>query len=216
MGNLEEVINVHQSFKDGVESAAKSKPRDQKIGKIFLEHGIKIKNAQYKYWANHPKAVCILEKHRESLDAFMENLGAAKPGLITLTTALSKPFRHLEKYSGICQELEQHLEDDHPDRGDTQRSIGYYKNVASDCAKIRRQKELELEVLTGTIRGWEGEDLSSFGDILYMGSVAIEPDHKDRHFVLFHSYLLILSVSTRMSAFIYEVRLRNEKLGNTK
>jgi hypothetical protein len=39
-------------------------------------------------------------------------------------------LRHLEKYAGAAQELEQHLEDDHPDRGDTQRSVGFYKNVA--------------------------------------------------------------------------------------
>ena len=45
-------------------------------------------------------------------------------------TYLSKPFRHLEKYPAATQEIEQHLEDDHPDRGDTQRSIGFYKSVA--------------------------------------------------------------------------------------
>jgi Rho guanine nucleotide exchange factor 7 len=49
---------------------------------------------------------------------------------MTLTTALSKPFRHLEKYPGVAQEIEKHLEDDHPDRGDTQRSIGFFKSVA--------------------------------------------------------------------------------------
>jgi hypothetical protein len=47
-----------------------------------------------------------------------------------LTTLLSRPLRHLEKYAGNAQELEQHLEDDHPDRGDTQRSVSFYKNVA--------------------------------------------------------------------------------------
>ena len=47
-----------------------------------------------------------------------------------LMTYLSKPFRHLEKYPAATQEIEQHLEDDHPDRGDTQRSIGFYKSVA--------------------------------------------------------------------------------------
>ena len=56
--------------------------------------------------------------------------GASKPGLMVLTTCLSRPLRHLEKYAGTAQELEQHLEDDHPDRGDTQRSVGFYKNVA--------------------------------------------------------------------------------------
>lgn len=59
--------------------------------------------------------------------------GANKPGLMVLTTSLSRPLRHLEKYAGAAQELEQHLEDDHPDRGDTQRSVAFYKNVAVSC-----------------------------------------------------------------------------------
>ena len=37
---------------------------------------------------------------------------------------LSKPFRQLEKYASVSLELEQHMEDDHTDRGDCQRSIG--------------------------------------------------------------------------------------------
>lgn len=49
---------------------------------------------------------------------------------MVLTMGLSKPFRHLEKYPGVAQELEQHMEDDHPDRGDTQRSIAFFKSVA--------------------------------------------------------------------------------------
>lgn len=62
-----------------------------------------------------------------------------------------------------------------------------------------------MEVLTGGVRGWEGEDLCTLGEIVHMGSVAVGADHRDRYFVLFPSTLLILSVSQRMSAFIYEV-----------
>lgn len=38
-----------------------------------------------------------------------------------------------------------------------------------------------------------------------MGGVALGDTHADRYFVLFPSTLLILSVSRRMSAFVYEV-----------
>lgn len=79
----------------------------------------------------------------------------------------------------------------------------------SECAKLRRQKELELEVLTGTIRDWEGDPIAALGDIVHMGSVAAGPEHKDRYFVLFQQHLLMLSVSSRMSAFIYEVSVIN-------
>lgn len=47
------------------------------------------------------------------------------------------------------------------------------------------------------------------GDIIHMGSVAVGPDHRDRYFVLFPQTLVILSVSQRMSAFIYEVNIFN-------
>ncbi len=69
---------------------------------------------------------------------------------------------------------------------------------------------MELEVLTGTIRGWEGDDLGSLGDILHMGTAVIMGNEvKDRHLVLFPFNLLMLSVSSRMSGFIYEVRLNS-------
>lgn len=42
-----------------------------------------------------------------------------------------------------------------------------------------------------------------------MGSVAVGSDHRDRYFVLFPQTLLILSVSQRMSAFIYEVSFKD-------
>ena len=84
---------------------------------------------------------------------------------------LSRPFKQLERLAGAIQEVEQHQEDDHVDKGDTQRSIGYYKEVAAEAARARRQRELELEVLTGTVRGWEGEAMDQLGEIARMGSV---------------------------------------------
>jgi len=207
VGNLDEVIEVHNTLHVALKEETSTNPL-QRVGKVLLNNGALVKAAHLTYWANHPKAVCVFEKYREALDSFMEGLGAAKPGLMILTTGLSRPFRHLERYAGLMQEVEQHLPDDHPDRGDTQRSISFYKNVASECAKLRRQKELELEVLSGSIRGWEGDqEVSAHGDILHMGSVAVGPEHKDRYLVLFHDVLLILSVSSRMSAFIYEGKL---------
>lgn len=83
----------------------------------------------------------------------------------------------------------------------------YFCHKKAECAKLRRQKELELEVLTGTIRDWEGESIHNLGDIVHMGSVAVGKEHKDRYFVLFPEYLVLLSVSARMSAFIYQVCL---------
>ena len=46
----------------------------------------------------------------EELDKFMESQGASVPGILTLTTSLSKPFMRLDKYPTLLQELERHVE----------------------------------------------------------------------------------------------------------
>ena len=38
------------------------------------------------------------------------------------------------------------------------------QDTASEAARARREKELELEVLTGTVRGWEGESIDQVGN----------------------------------------------------
>lgn len=201
MCNFVEVVEMHEEFLQNLEDS------NDRVGKVFLTKAPTMKKIHQCYCAAHPRAIVIVDKYRDELNAFMEKQGAAKPGLLVLTTGLSKPFRRLDKYSAILQELERHMESCHQDRGDTQRSIAVYKDIASSCSATRRQKELELQILTGPIRGWQGQELSTLGEIFHMGSVAVGPEHKDRYFVLFPQTLLILSVSQRMSAFKYEGKL---------
>ena len=76
---------------------------------------------------------------------------------------------------------------------------------------MRRQKEQELEVLCGAVRFWEGEDPHRLGELLYMGPVKIillntpNAEVRDRHVVLFSQCIVLLSVSQRLSAFVFEV-----------
>ncbi|XP_018329262.1 rho guanine nucleotide exchange factor 7 isoform X7 [Agrilus planipennis] len=206
-GNLLEVLDTHQQLLHLLEEEESKTSEEQRVGRLFLTWAPKMKSVHQGYCSLHPKAAFILDKYKDELTTYMESCGATTPGVLVLTVGLSKPFRRLEKYSGMLQELERHLEESHPDRGDTQRSVSVYKEIATSCAAIRRQKELELQVLTGPVRGWEGQSLSTLGEIIYMGSVAVGPQHHDRYLVLFPSTLLILSVSPRLSAFIYEGKL---------
>uniref|UniRef100_A0A182NE90 DH domain-containing protein n=1 Tax=Anopheles dirus TaxID=7168 RepID=A0A182NE90_9DIPT len=201
MSNFLELVEMHEEFLQILEDC------NDRVGKVFLSKAPTMKKIHQFYCAAHPRAIVIVDKFREEFNVFMEKQGAAKPGLLVLTTGLSKPFRRLDKYAAILQELERHMESGHPDRGDTQRSIAVYKDIASSCSATRRQKELELQILTGPVRGWQGAELSTLGDIIHMGSVAVGPEHKDRYLVLFPQTLLILSVSQRMSAFKYEGKL---------
>ncbi|KAF5287117.1 hypothetical protein FQR65_LT12340 [Abscondita terminalis] len=188
-GNLFEVLEAHQQLLKLVEEEESKPSDDQRVGRLFLSWAPRIKTVHQVYCSLHPRAAFVLDKYREELTTYMESCGATTPVF------------------GMLQELERHLEESHVDRGDTQRSVSVYKDIAATCLAIRRQKELELQVLTGPVRGWEGQSLSTLGEIIYMGSVAVGPQHHDRYFVLFPTTLLILSVSPRFSAFIYEGKL---------
>ncbi|XP_050675725.1 rho guanine nucleotide exchange factor 7 isoform X3 [Leptidea sinapis] len=203
-GNINEVLGVHEHFLSLLEECAIKSGADQRVGGLFLQWAAKIKSVHQTYCASHPKAVCILDKYKEDLNTWMENAGAVCPGVLVLTAGLSKPFRRLGKYPAMLQELARHVHEAHPDRGDTHRASVVYKDIASGCAALRRQKELELQVVTGEVRGWPGGELATLGDVLHMGSVAVGPSHQDRYLVLFPSALLLLSVSKRVSAFVYE------------
>lgn len=205
VGNLEEVAVAHSNLVTALEEQSERPSREQRIGGAFLTLAPHLQSVHQNYCTNHPRAVCMLEKFKDELGNFMEGQGAPRPGIMFITTALSKPFRRLDKYTGMLQEYQRHLEEGHQDRGDTQRSTHVYKELASVCGALRRQKELELEVVTGRVHGWDGGDsLGALGEVLRMGSVALMPDHRDRYFVLFPAMLVMLSVSPRMSAFIFE------------
>lgn len=111
----------------------------------------------------------------------MEKQGASSPGILVLTAGLSKPFRRLQQYSSVLKEFERHMDVDHVDRGDTQRSIVVYNDLCTLCTNVRRQKELELQVLNGPIRGWQDKNLTSLGEIVHMDLVHFVKEGKDRY-----------------------------------
>ncbi|XP_014292931.1 rho guanine nucleotide exchange factor 7 isoform X1 [Halyomorpha halys] len=201
ISNLKEVLKLHEEVLAGVERNTSKTPLEQRVGKFMLNLAPKLKIIHENYCVGHPKAAFIINKHEEELLKLLDG------SVLTLTSGLSKPFRRVEKYPNHLQELERHLEESHPDRGDTQRAVSVYKDIASTCSVLRRQKEMEIEIMNGGVRGWEGQDIAKMGDIIQMGSVAVWPEHRDRYFVLFPTTLLMLSASHRMSAFIYEGKL---------
>lgn len=136
LGNFVEIVETHEELLNGIDSS------NDRIGKLFLSKAATMKCVHQAYCAAHPRAIVILDKYNEKLEAYMERQGAASPGLLVLTTGLSKPFRRLDKYAAMLQELERHMESGHPDRGDTQRSIAIYKDIAVCVKKSMRECNL--------------------------------------------------------------------------
>uniref|UniRef100_A0A8I5ZWI0 Rho guanine nucleotide exchange factor 7 n=1 Tax=Rattus norvegicus TaxID=10116 RepID=A0A8I5ZWI0_RAT len=174
MGNLEEISSFQQVLVQSLEECTKSPEAQQRVGGCFLSLMPQMRTLYLAYCANHPSAVSVLTEHSEDLGEFMETKGASSPGILVLTTGLSKPFMRLDKYPTLLKELERHMEDYHPDRQDIQKSMTAFKNLSAQCQEVRKRKELELQILTEPIRSWEGDDIKTLGSVTYMSQVTIQ------------------------------------------
>ncbi|KAH0630814.1 hypothetical protein JD844_004058, partial [Phrynosoma platyrhinos] len=110
----------------------------------------------------------------DELEKFMELQGATCSGILTLTMSLSKPFTRLDKYISLLQELERHMEETHPDHEDVLKAVTSFKTLVSQCQEMRKRKQLELQILSESIQGWEGDDIKSMGNVLYMSQVMVQ------------------------------------------
>lgn len=208
LGNFEEVCTFQQTLCQALEECSKSPENQHKVGGCLLNLMPHFKSMYLAYCANHPSAVNVLTQHSDDLERFMENQGASSPGILILTTSLSKPFMRLEKYVTLLQELERHMEDTHPDHQDILKAIIAFKSLMGQCQDLRKRKQLELQILSEPIQAWEGDDIKTLGNVIFMSQVVMQhgacEEKEERYFLLFSSVLIMLSASPRMSGFMYQ------------
>ncbi|KAK3734363.1 hypothetical protein QZH41_016666 [Actinostola sp. cb2023] len=206
-GNFEELVKFQQNLFAILDECAHQPLSLQRLAANFLQIAPQMKELYLTYCSNHPRAVEILTRYSDDLSAFIESKGAPAPGILTLTTSLSKPFRHLDKYPTLLLELERHLEEGHIDELDTKKAIAIFQNIKTSCNEMRKKKETELEILTGDIEGLDKEELSKCGDVILVSQFLIhgnEGEVKERYFLLFPSCLIFLYVSAKLDGFCFE------------
>ncbi|KAM9471009.1 rho guanine nucleotide exchange factor 6 isoform 2-T2 [Clarias gariepinus] len=210
-GNLEEILTFQQGLCASLEECSKMPESQQRLGGCYMNLMCQVRTLYLSYCSSHPSAVAVLTDHSDELDKFMESQGASPPGILTLTTSLSKPFMRLEKYPTLLQELERHVEEAHPDYGDILKANIAFKNLVIQCQDLRKRKDLEVQILSEPVRGWEGDSIKSLGQVSYMSQVHVQSssseDKEERYLMLFPNVLILLSASPRMSGFIYQGRL---------
>uniref|UniRef100_A0A665WPN9 Rac/Cdc42 guanine nucleotide exchange factor (GEF) 6 n=1 Tax=Echeneis naucrates TaxID=173247 RepID=A0A665WPN9_ECHNA len=210
-GNLEEILNFQQGLCVALEDCTKVPEGQQRVAGCYLNLMCQIKTLYLAYCSSHPSAVCILTDHSDELDKFMEGQGASAPGILTLTSSLSKPFMRLDKYPTLLQELERHVEEAHPDYIDIVKATSAFRCLVTQCQELRKRKNLELQILSEPVRGWEGDGIKSLGHVAYMSQVHMKngssEEKEERYLMLFTNVLVMLSASPRMSGFIYQGRL---------
>uniref|UniRef100_A0A4W5P5H5 Rac/Cdc42 guanine nucleotide exchange factor (GEF) 6 n=1 Tax=Hucho hucho TaxID=62062 RepID=A0A4W5P5H5_9TELE len=208
-GNLEEILTFQQGLVLALDECTKVPESQQRLAACYLNLIGQIRRLYRSYCSSHPSAVCVLTDHSEELGTFMESQGASMPGILTLTTSLSKPFMRLDKYPILLQELERHMEEAHPDYSDILKVTVAFKSLVTHCQDLRKRKNLELQILSEPVKGWEGDSMKSLGHVAYMSLVHMQngtnEEKEERYLVMFPGVLVLLSASPRMSVQPTEV-----------
>ncbi|VDK78591.1 unnamed protein product [Litomosoides sigmodontis] len=201
-GNLQLLITHQRELLKDIKEAVDKDAVNARIGGLLLRAAPNLRHLLRLYCQNHPKAVDLILRNK---DLYEEVLKEIDYRLKDLISGLSHPFRHLETYPSMLNELERGMHEAHPDRGDTQRAAAVFRDIANYCAALRKQKEMQLELLaSGSIDGLPSEELKKLGEILYMSIVSVD-DVKasveeelscDRCVILFATTILILEVKT--------------------
>ncbi|XP_003726562.1 rho guanine nucleotide exchange factor 7 isoform X1 [Strongylocentrotus purpuratus] len=203
--NLDDLLTFQHNLTKSIEEAGKLEGKHRRIGACFMKVSTQYRTLYSIYCANHPRAGAVLSENGDELSRFMESKGAPSPGIMFLTTGLSSPFRKMEKYTAVLKELERHLPAGHPDKIDMSTAISVYKEIATYCQAMRKRKEIELDIMTGPIQGWEGDEIHHLGEVIEMtqGAVYIDGAKCERFFLVFHQCFIMLSPTSGMNGFIF-------------
>ncbi|TKR82920.1 hypothetical protein L596_016591 [Steinernema carpocapsae] len=195
-GNIIPFLDSHKTFLGELgQTAGLASPR---IGGTYLKYAEHLKQLLRVYCSNHPSAVEVLSSKREDLAKVVESTGS---NMKTLITGLSEPFRHLEKYAAIFQEMERNMPESDPDRGDVQRVFSVYSDLKEFCTHIRRQKEMQLEFFAAghLQKSFKEKEIAALGEIVRIGFVTVgeEEEAVDRCLVLMENALLLMQLNDK-------------------
>ncbi|VDO34411.1 unnamed protein product [Brugia timori] len=217
-GNLQLLITHQRELLSDIKEAAEKDATNARIGGLLLKAAPNLRHLLRLYCENHPKAVDLILRNKDLYEQLLNEIDCPLKDLIS---GLSRPFRHLETYPSMLNELERGMHEAHPDRGDTQRAAAVFRDIANYCGALRKQKEMQLELLaSGSIDGLPSEELKKLGEILYMSIVAVD-DIKasteeglscDRCVILFPTTLLILEITSNVNSYIMKKKISLEKL----
>ncbi|CAG9533512.1 unnamed protein product [Cercopithifilaria johnstoni] len=217
-GNLQLLITHQHQLLSDIKEAVDEDPTNARIGGLLLKAAPNLRHLLRLYCQNHPKAVDLILRNKNFYEEILKEIDCSLKNLIS---GLSHPFRHLETYPSMLNELERGMHEAHPDRGDTQRAAAVFREIANYCGTLRKQKEMQLELLTsGSIDGLPSEELKKLGEISYMSIVSVDDVRAsveeelscDRCVVLFPTTILILEITSNVNSYIMKKRISLDKL----
>ncbi|XP_049853419.1 uncharacterized protein LOC126334820 isoform X1 [Schistocerca gregaria] len=189
--NIEEIYMFNRGFLEELEQCGLD---PVKVARCFVR-----KNAGFsiytQYCTNYPRTVSLLTElmRQEDIVRLFRERQASLQHTLPLGSYLLKPVQRILKYHLLLQNIVKHYVYEAEGYSDIVDALSTMTGIAHHINNMKRRHEhaVRVQEIQSLLYGWEGEDLTTFGELCAEGAFRMYGAKAMRHAFLFDKMLLI-------------------------
>ncbi|KAI8484139.1 Pleckstrin y domain-containing G member 1 [Branchiostoma belcheri] len=190
-GNMEQIYDFNSGLLKNLENC---RLRAVKVAECFVEKAKEF-HIYTQYCTNYPSAVAVLTEctqNRVMNDFFKERQAVLKHNL-PLGAYLLKPVQRVLKYHLLLQDIANNYEGEDGGHSTIKEALDTMTQVAHHINEMKKKHEdmLYVQEIQSQLSGWDGHDLTTYGELLLEGSFRMSRARNERHLYLFEKMLLV-------------------------
>ncbi|KAG9509946.1 Cullin-3 [Fragariocoptes setiger] len=193
--NIEDIYKFNRDLLFKLETCY-SKPGE--LGQCFVDKASGF-DVYTKYCTMYPEIVSALTElmgHQASAEVLRERQTSLRQSL-PLGSYLLKPVQRILKYHLLLQNLIKYMAEDDSVPEESRQSVvnalAVMTSIASHINNMKKRHEhaVRVQEVQSILLGWDGPDLTTFGDLIMDATFKLYNGGKTRHLFLFDKVLLI-------------------------
>ncbi|XP_068082816.1 pleckstrin homology domain-containing family G member 1 [Anabrus simplex] len=189
--NIEEIYKFNSGFLQELEQCGLDPVQ---VARCFVR-----KNAGFsiytQYCTNYPRTVSVLTElmRQEAAVRLFRERQTALQHTLPLGSYLLKPVQRILKYHLLLQNIVKHYVYEAEGYNDIVDALSTMTGIAHHINNMKRRHEhaVRVQEIQSLLYGWEGEDLTTFGELCAEGAFRMYGAKAMRHAFLFDKMLLI-------------------------
>ncbi|XP_054712095.1 uncharacterized protein LOC129221601 [Uloborus diversus] len=189
--NVEDIYKFNSSFVNELESCGLDPVA---VARCFVENsnGFEVYT---QYCTNYPRTVSVLTElmgNTETAEIFKERQMALQHSL-PLGSYLLKPVQRILKYHLLLQNMVKHSDKESDGYCDVKNALSVMTGIAYHINDMKRKHEhaVRVQEIQSLLYGWEGQDLTTYGELVAEGAFRMYRAKALRHLFLFDKMILI-------------------------
>lgn len=189
--NIEDIYTFNRLFVDELEACGLD---PVSVARCFVKNsnGFEVYT---QYCTNYPRTVSVLTElmgNSETAEIFKERQMALQHSL-PLGSYLLKPVQRILKYHLLLQNMVKHANKESDGYCDVKNALSVMTGIAYHINDMKRKHEhaVRVQEIQSLLYGWEGQDLTTYGELVAEGAFRMYRAKALRHLFLFDKMLLI-------------------------